>query len=990
MSVRERAGRPRTQRWAVLGGALAFLCLACPVPSAQADFGFEPGEEGFSVSVLAPDASGQPGVPVPATLAGTHPYQLSFKIGLNASGPPGIGFPDGDLRELEIELPTGMLLNPSAVPACASPVFNTPRTSPFDPEVRSGENCPARTQLGTVEVETSADGGEPRRFGVFNVEAPNGVAARIGFAPYGAPIVFDLRMEPLAQGRYRTTLVARDIPQVLDLHGLELVLWGTPWAVSHDGERGNCLNEAEPDFPWAKCSTGHPVTFPKLAFLTLPLECAPSLPFSARARSWQGGGEVSAHAANLDTGGEPVPVTGCGSVPFEPKLEAFLTIKRASAGSGFLFRARQDLSGLTSPSSLLRAPAPLKRLTLALPAGTTLNTAVGSGLGACSPAQFAAETATSIPGHGCPNASKIGEFRARTPLFEGAWFEGTEWLHGSVYLARPDDPTTHTPGAENPFDSLLAVYLVTRSPKRGLIVKLAGQVKADKHNGNLTAVFEDLPQLPYTDLELDLKQGQRPFLVSPPVCGSLHTLVSMTPWAGAGPKSTAIPSEIDRGYDDGACPVGAPPFEPTAVTGGVNAQVGTYTPYFIRLSRKDNEQEITSYSLVLPKGVTGKLAGIPFCSEAAIEAARHKRGYEELANPSCPQASRVGRTDTGYGVGAALSYAPGQIYLAGPHKGKPLSLVSINAATIGPFDLGTYVIRFAFEVDKRSAQLRIDAGASDPIPHIVDGIPLHLRDIRVHMDRHQFTRNPSSCAASELTSTLTGSGVRYEDPSDDSTATLARRFQLFNCLSLGFRPSLGLRLRGKSRRGAYPQLRATFASRGDMDSNLRRIEVVTPRTLFIANEHIRGVCRRPQFEAESCPANSVYGKAVAHTPLFDEPLRGDVYLRSSTSALPDLVALLRGGEVRIAVEGKIGPSGAGGVRAFFDELPDAPITRFTLTLHGGKRGLLTNSVNICKQPPSVAVKALAQNNIGAVFRSTLRGQCGGKAKGKRPRKGRGR
>lgn len=960
-----------------------FMILAAALlaaPPAQAEFGFKPGTEGFEVKAIAPDAPEAPGVPVPATLAGSHPYQLSVSVGLNASGPPGAGLPDGDLRELEIELPTGMLVNPSAVPACASPVFNTPRTSPYDPGARSGENCPASTQLGTVEMATSADGGEPRRFGLFNLEAPHGVAARIGASPYGAPIVFDLRMAALAAGRYRTTLLAREIPQAIDIHGFEMVLWGSPWGVSHNGERGSCLNEAEPDFPWAKCSVGHPGVAIPIALLTLPLECAPSLPFVARARSWQGA-EDSAQAVNRSSGG-PVPVTGCASVPFEPKTEAFLTIKRASSGSGFLFRARQDLSGLTDPAPNRRAPAPLRRLTVALPAGTTVNTAVGAGLGACSPKQFAAESATSVSGHACPDASKIGEFRARTPLFEGAWFEGTEWLNGSVYLAKPDDPTTPAPGAENPFDSLLAIYLVTRSPKRGLIVRLAGEVKADRHSGNLNAVFDGLPQLPYTDLELDLKQGQRPFLVSPPACGALLTQVTMTPWAGAGPKSAAIPSVIDRGYDDGACPQGTPPFAPTAITGGVNAQVGTYTPYFVRLSRRDNEQEITSYSLLLPKGVTGKLAGIPFCPDAAIEAARAKRGYAELANPSCPEASTVGRTETGYGVGQALSYAPGKIYLAGPYNGRPLSLVSINAATIGPFDLGTYVIRFAFEVDKRTAQLRIDAGASDPIPHIAQGIPLRLRDIRVHMDRPQFTRNPSSCAASELSSTLTGSGARFEDPSDDPTATLSRPFQLFNCLSLGFRPRLGLRLRGKPRRGAYPQLRATFASRGDVDSNLRRIEVITPPTLFIANEHIRGICRRPQFEAERCPANSIYGRAVAHTPLFDEPLRGPVFLRTSTSPLPDLVALLRGGEVRIAVEGKIGPGRGGGVRAFFEEIPDAPVSRFTLTLHGGKRGLLTNAVNICRQPPSVAVRALGQNNIGAVFRSTLRGQCV-KRKGKK-------
>ena len=950
--------------------SLATLVLALAMaPVADAAFGFKPGDEGFAVSALAPDAAGAPGVPVAASTAGSHPYQLSFHVGLNEFG----GFPDGDLRGLTIQLPPGLMLNPSAVPACAPQIFNTPRQSPFESS-RSGESCPQNTQIGTVEVMTNAAGGEPRRFGVFNVTAPHGAAMRIGFSPYGAPIVLDAYLAAGSDNRYAYALSARDVPQTIDVKGFDLVLWGVPWAVSHNGERGNCLNEAEPDFPWAKCSTGHPIAAPPKAMITLPVQCSPSLSFAASASSWQGAGPVSRQAANEDSSSAAVAVTGCGNVAHEPKPEAFLTIKRASAGSGYLFRLRSDLSGLTEPASFGRTPSPSRRLVLSLPPGTTVNTSVGAGLGVCTPAQFAAETAFSAPGQGCPDAAKIGEFKGSTPLFEG------ESLSGSVYLAQP---------GENPFGSLLALYLVTRSQRRGVIVKVAGRVDANSVNGDLTVTFDDLPLLPYTDLEVNLRPGQRAFLVSPPRCGAVMSGVALTSWSAGGMSSTQIPSEVNAGFDGGPCPTGSPPFNPTAVTGGVNAQVAAYTSYFVRLSRQDDEQEITSYSLTLPKGITGRLAGIPFCPDSAIETARNRRGFAEIDSPSCPEASRVGSVDTGYGVGQALSYAPGKIYLAGPYKGQPLSLVTINAATIGPFDLGTYVIRSAFSVDPKTAQLRIEAGSSDPIPHIAQGIPLHLRDIRVYMDRHRFTRNPSSCQSSQMTSTLTGSGTNFEDPADDSSATVSRHFQLFNCLVLGFEPKLGLRLRGGSRRGAYPSLRATFAAR-PQDASLKRIGVTMPHALFLAQEHIRTVCTRPQFEAERCPGGSVYGKAVAHTPLFDTPLRGNVYLRSSANKLPDLVASLRSGAIRIVVEGRIGPGRRGGIEAFFDELPDAPIDRFVMTLFGGKRGLLVNSVNVCKRPPLASVKALGQNNVGAIFSSKLRGQCRKGKKGAKGGKGRGR
>jgi hypothetical protein len=412
-----------------------------------------------------------------------------------------------------------------------------------------------------------------------------------------------------------------------------------------------------------------------------------------------------------------------------------------------------------------------------------------------------------------------------------------------------------------------------------------------------------------------------------------------------------------------------------AVTGGINSNVNSYTPYYVHITRHDTDQEITSYSLVLPKGITGKLAGVPFCPEADIEASRQNTGFAEEAHPSCPAASQVGRTLTGYGVGPALTYAAGRIYLAGPYHGAPLSLVTVNSATVGPFDLGTIVIRSAFQVDEHTAQLRIDSSASDPIPHIIDGIPLHLREIRIYMDRFQFTHNPSSCEPSQLESTITGSGASFESKADDSSLTISRHFQLLNCRTLGFKPKLGIRLRGSPKRGAYPQLRASFVSRGPEDSNLKRIEVEMPHSEFIAQNHIKEICTRAKFEAKTCPAGSVYGTAVAYTPLLDEPLRGNVYLRSSTGKLPDLVADLYSGAVRIVVEGHIGPTKQGGVDAFFDELPDEPIERFTMTLTGGKHGLLTNSANICGAPPFASVSAIAQNNVGAEFDTVLKGTC---------------
>jgi hypothetical protein len=965
---------------------LAVLALSLfLVPTASASFGFQSGKEGFSVAVRTDEGK-------PSFAAGTHPAQWSMHLGFNKAG----GFPDGDLRDLRIETPQGMLLNPtfqgsvaSDLVRCSQVDFQTPRVSPSE-ESRSGESCPLYTQVGTIDVHTSFGGGITRRFGLFNLKAAPGLPAQLGAAPFGSPVVFNVGLVPDSSGRYTTSLEAKDFSQALDVSGIDLNLWGVPWATAHDPERGNCLNEADPaayhgelhrieiieekeKFIPATCGVGPPAEYPPKAFLTLPTECSPSLSFTATADSWQQPGQVAATAANENTLGQAVPLGACASLPFTPQPVGLLNTTNASTSSGYDFRLTADQESLLQPTQPVASAA--RRVVVHLPQGVSVNPSVGAGLIGCAPAQYAAETVSNGQGAGCPNGSKIGDFTVNTPLFEDV--AGKEFFDGAIYLAQPRD---------NPSGSLVAVYLVAKLPSRGVMIKLAGKIDPNPSDGTITATFEGLPELPYTDLQMNFRAGQRAFLISPASCGKAITRTEMTPWSNEVTVSgTPTSSDITSGVAFGPCPQGTPPFAVDAVTGGINSNANSYTPYYVHLTRHDTDQEITSYSLVLPKGITGKLAGIPYCPEAAIAAARQNTGVGEEARPSCPAASQVGRTQAGYGVGPALTYAAGRIYLAGPYHGAPLSLVTVNSATVGPFDLGTIVIRSAFQVDPHTAQLRIDSSASDPIPHIIDGIPLHLREVRIYVDRPQFTHNPSSCEPSQLESTITGSGASFESQADDSSVSLSRHFQLLNCSTLGFKPKLGIRLRGDYHRAGYPELRATFAARGLQDSNLKQIEVEMPHAEFLAQNHIREVCTRVQFTAKNCPAGSVYGSAVAYTPLLDEPLRGNVYLRSSSGKLPDLVADLYSGAVRIIVEGHIGPTKQGGIDVFFDGLPDQPIERFVMTLRGGKHGLLTNSVNICAAPPFASVSSIAQNNIGAKFNTVLRGTCKGK-KGKAKRK----
>jgi hypothetical protein len=932
---------------AAFAAVLALAVVLAPA-SAHAEFGFLPGAAGLEVSAHAEGG-------IREHRAGAHPFELvtdvNFNLAPESPEEPGVQFTDGDLRDLRIDLPPGLIENPAAVPQCSQAQFHAPRLSPFGPSL-SGESCSDRTQIGTIEIRSSVDGGSARTFGVFNLAPPPGFPSQFGFSPYGAPVTVTPHIRETGT-EYGLTLDLEDFPQQFNTHGFTLTIWGNPWSVAHDGERGNCLNEVEPGFPEAKCSVGPPQAVPRKAYLTLPTSCSGPLVFRFAARSWQQPGPLVERVSSSP------PLQDCEAISFNPTPLARLNTNRAGSPSGFDFTLEGDGDGLLEPN--LRASSQVKKAVLTLPEGMTVNPSLGAGLGVCTPDQYAAETITSAPGAGCPNASKIGELTVESPLFEGE-------VKGGLFLAEPNDPEDSA--AENPFDSLLALYMVAKSPQRGIMVRLAGKVTADPASGQLVATFNGLPQLPYSHFNVHFRDGLRTPLATPATCGTYAAAVDLSPWLDPGSHRTYLSQmKLDAGIGGAACPVGTPPFRPGAVAGTLNRQAGAYTPFYLHLTRTDAEQEITSYSALMPPGLLGKLKGIPYCPEAAIEEASRKRGFAELREPSCPAASRIGRTYSGYGLSSVLAYAPGALYLAGPYRGSTFSIVAINSATVGPFDLGVIIVRSAIKVDPLTAQVSVDSSTSDPIPHIREGIPLHLRDIRVYLDRPGLTLNPTRCDGSAAISSLNGSGPSFATPADDITASVRSHFQVFNCSALLFRPRMSFKLEGGTERGDYPALRAIVRPRPG-DANIGSARVTLPPSLFLAQEHIGTICTRAQFAAKRCPAESRYGYAKAVTPLLGQPLEGPVYLRASDSLLPDLVADISGAGVRIEVGGKIDAAG-GGMRATYDILPDAPVTKFTMRLQGGKRGLLVNSDDICTVEPVARARMVGQNNTGVILRPQL-------------------
>jgi len=623
-----------------------------------------------------------------------------------------------------------------------------------------------------------------------------------------------------------------------------------------------------------------------------------------------------------------------------------------------------DDQGLKSAAGT--AEADIDSILTEFPEGVTANPSAAVGLEGCSPAQYNAESWETPVGGGCPQASKIGTVEAETPILEGRRF------HGSLYLAAPDSPLTPQQGAENQFDALLALYLVIRDAESGVFVKQAGEVTPDPVTGRLRAVFDDLPPFPLSHVTVELRSGPRAPLVTPSSCGSYRTAFDLAPSSGAASRNVGSDFSLTAGPDGSACPVEGN-FVPGLEAGSLSNAAATFSPFSIRLVRQDGEEELRKLSLKLPTGVTGKLAGVAKCPDASVEAAKAKTGKQETVSPSCPESSKIGRVVGGAGVGSALTYVDGTIYLAGPYEGAPLSIAAVVPAVAGPFDLGTVVVRQGLRLDPITAQVEVDGESASSIPRILRGVPVRLRDLRVEIDRPNFMLNPSSCAEKTITGTAHG---------EASSAALQSRYQAASCASLGFKPKLKVALKGGTARSMHPSLRSVLTPRRG-DANLREALVTLPHTQFIDQSRINQPCTRVQFAVDQCPPGSVLGKARAFSPLLDEPLEGPIYFRSNGGdrELPDIVLDLRG-LFRITVVGFVSAKNAR-IRTKFANLPDAALSKVVINLKGGKNGLLVNSANLCKANPHVLLSLKAHNGRTQRTNPVLATDCPRSAKADR-------
>jgi len=942
-------GQSKTHRrgaLAALIAATALLMAAIAAAPAAAEFGFNSIDLHLSSSDANPFKPGTSDPP--ATQAGSHPYALSAAFEVNYTKVGSEYFPDERLRNLSFELPPGFSGDATAIPPCSTANFLEERASSAP---NQGPNCPDRSAVGAMMINLL----NPLiRFAspLYVLEPPPGVVLRLGFKTTGIATIIDTTVKQ--GGDYNVISTADRATEVLAVLGANLELWGVPADPAHDSLRGlDCLalNAIGGSFAsGGSCPAG----LPPAPVFTLPTECVGPVTTHWEADSWtQPGKLLEGDLESHDDAVPPNPVGfhGCGKLPFAPSTESKATAEAAETGTGLDFNLDFNDEGLKVPDGISQSLT--RKAVIALPEGMTINPSVGEGLGVCTPADLDRETLHSKPGEGCPNSSKVGSLHTEFPIVEDP-------IDGSIYLAQQDDPKTTEPGAENPFDSLIALYFVLKSPKLGTLVKLPVLVEPDPDTGQLLVTLDDIPQFPFSHFNAHMREGQRSALITPPTCGTHTTVSKLYPRSEPDNPRTVLSSfEITSGPNGAPCPPGGiPPFGPEFQAGATNNNAGSFSPFNMRLQRKDGDQDLTKFASILPPGELGSLAGVDKCPDAAAEAARQKSGRDEQASPSCPANSLIGHTQAGAGVGSALTYVKGYAYLGGPYKGAPLSVISITPAVAGPFDAGTVVVRLGLDLNPKTAEVEVDGAASDPIPHILKGIVLKVRDLQVYVDRPDFTLNPTSCDESSARATVFGSYLDVFDPADDVPVDLSTRYQAANCLNLGFKPDLKLNLKGGTGRGGHPALKAIYTPRKG-DANIEGLIVRLPRSAFLDQAHIKTICTRVQFAANNCPKNAQYGYIKAWTPLLDEPLQGPVWLRSSSHKLPDLVFDLHG-LVDIEVAVRI-DSARGGIRATMTDAPDAPLSRVLLRMQGAKKGLIVNSRDLCAGPSRANVQTDGHN-----------------------------
>lgn len=944
--------------------------------------------------------TGPPGAPEPHftnepydpsfTQAGGHPWgfttTINFATMSSLLGDPGT-WPTREAKDIVTGLPPGFVGNPMAVPRCSA-----------TDALALGE-CPAASQVGVYRVRWL--GGKELVAPIVDVVPEHGQSAEFVFLNefhISAVLTGHLVRIPAANGKpasYGLTVSSNGIPEV-QLYEIEATFWGVPSDPSHNQMRGLiCGRVAAALLLTCNAGTGGQESgAPPVPFLTVGTDCSGGPQVATlRADSWEEPGHVGVNGKYegfVEAEATMPAVTGCNLLSFQPQIEVQPDTLLADEPVGLNVNLQVPLD--EAPNGL--ATSHLRNSVVTLPDGMSANPGVVDGVRACEatgPEGINIEGALSeqagvngelqlAPGD-CPEASALGTAEAVTPLLPTP-------VKGHVYLARPGCggagqlPCTEQDALDG---NLYRLYLelggTGELAETGVHIKVEGRTEANPATGQLTTVFEENPQTPFSELKIHLNGGPRAPIANPATCGPATTTADFTPWSAPGitPQGSLVAGIGDAtpssyfGVEGCSYPQ---PFAPALAAGTVTPEAGQFSTFTLNIARNDREQYFKGIQVHTPPGLSGVLANVPLCGEAQANAG------------TCGSASRIGTTRVASGAGSHPFEIEGAVYLTTGYGGAPFGLSIVTDAVAGPFNLGLVVVRARINVDPHNATLTVTADESGPhaIPQLLFGLPLRLKRIVVDIDRADFMFNPTNCNAQKIVATIAGSA--------GAVTSVSSPFAVGACKRLAFKPVFSASTNAHTSRahGASLDTKLSYpaGSLGE-DANIARVKVDLPKLLPSRLTTLQKACPAATFEQNpaGCPAASIVGTARSSTPLLPVELTGPAYFVShGGEAFPSLIIVLQGDGVRVDLTGATFIS-KGITSSTFSAVPDVPVKDFELYLPQGKYSALAANGNLCNSPNKLKMPTefVAQN--GAKIRQTtqisVRG-CKAKAK-RRPKSG---
>jgi hypothetical protein len=914
-----------------LPASIAIAMLSLAAPSAWGAFGVETWEAGTckesSCNIEGKDPSAEF-----YTQAAGHPdfgiTNFSFKY--KTGGLPLIEAkePEGKVKDVRVDLPPGLAVDPEAVEQCPETVI-TKFECPTSSQVGEDE------AVGTAELELGIKTTITEKFPVFSVERQPGEPARFGVEVKSSVLA-------LAEG-----VTGRKLQSVIYLDG-GLSWYDEPSTSENSGVQNGDYHEffkiqniaQEPEIVKSKLifwgvPYEHTGAEKHEAFLTMPSsanDCAEPQTTWLHVASYEDPSNFIADPTETRLkNGTPLTATGCGSLAFAPELSLKPETNQSDKPDG----ATVDLHIPQSTREPSKPNSPdVQTAEVTLPEGMTLNPSAAHGLQACSNAQIAIGTNQPI---GCPAASQVGTVTIDAPGIPS----GT--LNGGVYVGTQESQEPES-GKE------YRIFLAAEAPAYGVGVRLEGHVYAKEGSGQLRAVFDDNPQVPFEDVILKFNGGSRAPLANPLSCGPATPAALITPYSGQPPQSAT-----SGGFTVGsgsAAPCASPlPFSLAQSTTDSTSKAGALTSFTLNLARKDGQQYLSKVRTVLPAGLLGAIPSVPLC------------GATQAAAGTCAKTSEIGKATVTAGSGSEPYGFSGPVYLTGPDEGAPYGLSIVVPAVAGPFNLGNVVTRAAIGVEQYSGRVVVTAA----IPQTKGGVPLRLRTISVAVNRSNFLFNPTNCSVLATESGLTSTA--------SATQGLATPFQVTDCSKLPFKPSLGASGNAKTSRinGASIEVKIT---QGKHQANLREVQLQLPKRLPSRATTLRKACAAATFEAGPAPGgctdSSRVGSATVKTPVLPGALTGPAYLVShGGAAFPDLDLILRGDGVQVVLVGHTHISTAGVTTSTFESLPDVPITSAVVDLPMGAQSVLSANGSLCNSPLTAPTTLVAQSGAKLTQQTTI-------------------